>query len=73
MAAVKPRIGLHRSFDERWHSYRGYVLVLDSGQRIAVGPGSHAKHRLTSTGLEGIGGSIPGPTGGPVNNARSAR
>jgi hypothetical protein len=62
VAAVKPRIGLHRSFDERWHSYRGYVLVLDSGQRIAVGPGSHAKHRFRiGDEIEGSGVSIPDP------------
>lgn len=60
--AVKPRIGLHRSFDERWHSYRGYVLVLDDGPRIAVGPGTHAKHRFRiGDEIEGLGVPIPDP------------
>jgi hypothetical protein len=37
-------LGLHRSVDEVWHSYRGYVLVLQDGRRVAVGPGTHEKH-----------------------------
>jgi hypothetical protein len=41
--AVKPRIGLLRSFDEISHSYKGYVLVLD-GLRVAIGPAAHAKN-----------------------------
>jgi hypothetical protein len=49
--SVQPRIRLMRSFDERSHSYLGYVLKLtgtcDRDSRafsVAVGPAAHAKH-----------------------------
>jgi hypothetical protein len=62
VTAVKPRIGLHRSFDEVWHSYRGYVLVLEDGPRVAVGPGTHAKHSFRLGDLvEGFGLPVPDP------------
>ena len=62
VAAVKPRIGLHRSFNEVWHSYRGYVLVLEDGRRVAVGPGAHAKHAFRIGDLiEGAGVPVPDP------------
>jgi len=60
--AVKPRIGLHRSFDEVWHSYRGYVLVLRDGPSVAVGPGTHKKHAFRAGDLvEGVGIPVPDP------------
>jgi hypothetical protein len=47
---VQPRIRLLRSFDERQHSYLGYVLLVrgDAGGvprdfRVGVGKGTHAK------------------------------
>ena len=50
IVAVQPRIRLMRSFDERHHSYQGYVLHVDGtcgGQTgeflIAVGEGAHEK------------------------------
>ena len=43
VAAVKPRIILHRSFDEIWHSYKGYVLVIDD-LRVAIGPSAQDLH-----------------------------
>lgn len=46
VAAVKPRIGLHRSFDQVWHSYRGYVLVLENAPLIAVGQAAHTTHHF---------------------------
>jgi hypothetical protein len=62
VSAVKPRIGLHRSFDEVWHSYRGYVLVLAEGRRVAVGPGTHEKHAFRiGDVIEGVGAPIPDP------------
>jgi hypothetical protein len=49
--AVQPRIRLLRSFDQRSHSYQGYVLRIEGicGGReaeflIAVGKGAQAKH-----------------------------
>lgn len=46
IAAVKPRIGLHRSYDQVWHSYAGYVLVLEDGPRVGIGPGAYRRHRF---------------------------
>lgn len=51
ITAVQPRIRLQRSFDERSHSYLGYVLLLEgsidgetASFAVAVGKGAHAKH-----------------------------
>jgi hypothetical protein len=65
VAAVQPRIRLTRSFDERSHSYLGYVLRIDGtcgGEAgeflIAVGEAAHEKHRF-QTGIELSGCSVP--------------
>jgi hypothetical protein len=62
---VQPRIRLMRSFDERHHSYQGYVLSIDgtcgenAGQfLIAVGKGAHETHSF-HIGMELSGCSIP--------------
>ncbi|MCL5941967.1 MAG: hypothetical protein M1325_00275 [Actinobacteria bacterium] len=54
-----------RSFDERHHSYQGFVLRIDGtcgGQAgeflIAVGEGAHEKHRFQA-GMELVGQSVP--------------
>ena len=51
--AIQPRIRLLRSFDERSHSYPGYVLRImgDLGSEsrefvVAIGKAVHAKHQL---------------------------
>lgn len=51
--AVQPRIRLTRSFDQRSHSYLGYVLRIrgtTDGEAhdftVAVGKGAHEKHRF---------------------------
>jgi len=59
ISAVKPRIGLHRSYDEIWHSYKGYVLVLD-GLRVAIGPTAQAKNAFR------IGDDVEGEGEPPV-------
>jgi hypothetical protein len=53
IVAVQPRIRLMRSFDQRSHSYQGYVLRIHGicgGQAceflIAVGQGAHEKYRF---------------------------
>ncbi len=65
VVAVQPRIRLTRSFDERSHSYLGYVLRIDGtcggdagAFLIAVGEAAHAKHRF-QTGMELVGSSVP--------------
>ena len=65
IVAVQPRIRLTRSFDERSHSYLGYVLRIDGtcgGEAgeflIAVGEAAHEKHRF-QTGMELSGSSVP--------------
>ena len=51
LVSIQPRIGLTRSFDERYHSYLGYCLkiegVIGSEAReftIGVGKAAHQKH-----------------------------
>jgi len=51
--SVQPRIRLMRSFDERSHTYLGYILQIEGviGEEeksfpIALGKGAHAKHQL---------------------------
>ena len=67
VVAVQPRIRLMRSFDERHHSYQGYVLRVDgacgdqSGEfQIAVGKAAQEKHQFC-TGMEVSGLSAPVP------------
>ena len=65
LVGVQPRICLLRSFDERQHSYQGYVIRIEGtcgGEAgeflIAVGKGAHEKHRF-QTGMELSGQSVP--------------
>ena len=67
VVAVQPRIRLMRSFDERHHSYQGYVLRVDgtcgveNGDfQIAIGKTAHEKNRFL-TGMEVSGFSVPVP------------
>jgi hypothetical protein len=64
LVGVQPRIRLLRSFDERQHSYQGYVLRVngtcgtETGEvLVAVGQGSHAKYRFRA-GMELSGQSV---------------
>lgn len=70
IVSVQPRIRLTRSFDERYHSYLGYVLRVTGecdGQLgkflVAVGKKAHEKHKFAE-GMELNGVSVP------VNNTR---
>lgn len=65
LVAVQPRIRLTRSFDERHHSYHGYVLRVDgtcgdeAGEfLVAAGKGAHEKHRFRA-GMDLSGLSVP--------------
>jgi hypothetical protein len=65
LVAVQPRIRLTRSFDERHHSYHGYVLRVEgtfgdeTGEfLVAVGKGAHEKHRFRA-GMYLGGLSVP--------------
>jgi hypothetical protein len=67
IVAIQPRIRLMRSFDERHHSYQGYVLHIDGtcGDekdefQVAIGKGAHEKHQLRA-GMEVSGLAIPVP------------
>ena len=67
IVAVQPRIRLMRSFDERHHSYQGYVLRIDgtcgdeSGVfQIAIGKVTHEKHRFRAD-MEVNGLAVPVP------------
>ena len=65
IVGIQPRIRLLRSFDQRHHSYQGYVIRVDgrcgdeAGEfMIAVGKGAHEKHRFCA-GMQVGGFSIP--------------
>ncbi|MBW2148023.1 MAG: hypothetical protein JRI22_13455 [Deltaproteobacteria bacterium] len=65
LVAVQPRIRLTRSFNERHHSYQGYVLRVDgtcgdeTGEfLIAVGKAAHERHQFR-VGMELSGLSVP--------------
>ena len=65
LVGIQPRIRLTRSFDERQHSYQGYVLRIEGtcGEEtgeflIAVGKSAHEKHRFRA-GMEVSGRSVP--------------
>ena len=67
VVAIQPRIRLMRSFDQRNHSYQGYVLRVDgtcgddAGEfLIAIGKAAQAKHRFRA-GMEVSGQSVPVP------------
>jgi len=64
LLGVQPRIRLLRSFDERHHSYQGYVLRVsgtcgrETGEfLIAVGQGAHEKRRFRA-GMELSGQAV---------------
>lgn len=66
VVAVQPRIQLMRSFDQRSHSYLGYVLRIQGtlGQEtreflVAVGKGAHEKHKFRNGGqVSGLGEAV---------------
>lgn len=65
LASVQPRIRLTRSFDERHHSYLGYVLGVSGrlGEEerellVAIGKGAQAKHTFRASD-EVPGQSVP--------------
>ena len=69
IVSVQPRIRLLRSFDERSHSYLGYVLRIegtignDPGKfRIAVGKAARAKHHFrVDMEVSGLAVPVPDP------------
>ena len=80
VVAVQPRIRLMRSFDERSHSYQGYVLRIDGtiadepGEfMIAIGKAAQAKHRFQA-GMEEVVRLFPSLTRGlrPPDFSRQA-
>jgi hypothetical protein len=70
ITAVKPRIRLMRSFDQKHHTYMGYVLVLNAqvddnewnDLRVALGQKTHEKHQFR------IGDKISGEAHHIVNS-----
>lgn len=69
VVSVQPRIRLLRSFDERSHTYVGYVLRImgtygttNGAFMIAVGKGAHAKHQFqVGMTLSGFAEAVPNP------------
>lgn len=71
LVAVQPRIRLMRSFDQRSHSYLGYMLrvdgTIDDEQReftVGVGKAAHAKHTFQA-------GDVVSGKAAPVADART--
>ena len=67
IVAVQPRIRLMRSFDQRSHSYLGYVFRVEGtiGDEpgefiIAMGKAAHEKHQFR-VGMEASGLAVPIP------------
>ncbi len=65
IVSIQPRIRLMRSFDERSHSYLGYVLRVEGtigdepGEfQVALGKAAQAKHRFRA-GMEASGQAVP--------------
>ncbi len=53
LTSVQPRIRLNRSFDQRSHTYQGYVLRVRGsvgGEKreflVGVGKGEHTRHQI---------------------------
>jgi hypothetical protein len=60
IVSVQPRIRLTRSFDERYHSYLGYCLLVDGEAHefsVGIGKGAHEKHQFR-VGDEVSGASV---------------
>lgn len=79
VTSVQPRIRLLRSFDERSHSYLGYVLRLDGdvgGENreftVAIGKAAQAKHDFM-VGCEVSGEAVPVPDPRPADITTDAR
>ena len=65
ITSAQPRIRLTRSFDQRDHSYLGYVLAVDGtigGEcrqfLVAIGKGAHEKHQI-QIGMSVSGEGVP--------------
>jgi hypothetical protein len=69
VTSIQPRIRLTRSFDERSHSYLGYLLRIEgtlgqgSGEyRIGIGSATHAKYQfLIGDQVKGVGHRVWDP------------
>ncbi|MGH8673850.1 MAG: hypothetical protein ACREVG_06025 [Burkholderiales bacterium] len=67
LLGVQPRIDLLRSFDQRQHSYLGYLLILRgeaSGEArefsVRIGPGAQAKHAFrVGDRVSGVAHPVP--------------
>ena len=69
VTSVQPRIRLTRSFDERSHTYLGYLLRIEGTVggvsaefRVGIGSGTHAKHQFRmGDRVEGLGHRVADP------------
>jgi len=69
ITGVQPRIRLTRSFDERSHTYLGFVLRIagsvggvESVFRVGVGSAAHAKYQFQEgDAVEGVGSRVADP------------
>ena len=69
VTAIQPRIRLTRSFDERSHTYLGYLLRVEgtiggmsAEFRVGIGSGTNAKHQFRiGDHIEGLGHRVVDP------------
>lgn len=69
VTSIQPRIRLLRSFDERTHTYLGYVVRVREGTRgrdedllVAIGAGAQEEHRLrVGDRIAGVGVPVEHP------------
>ena len=69
VTAIQPRIRLTRSFDERSHTYLGYLLRVEgtiggmsAEFRVGIGSGTNAKHQFRiGDRIEGLGHRVVDP------------
>lgn len=69
LLGVQPRIDLTRSFDQRYDSYLGFLLLIEGevggasrSFTVRIGPGAQAKHAFRAGDLvSGIAHAVPDP------------
>ena len=81
VVSIQPRIRLTRSFDERWHTYLGYTLIIDGEadgeeRRFTVGIGKTAQakyqFRVGQT-VSGLAAPVGDPRLEPVDFYRASK
>lgn len=81
VVSVQPRIRLHRSFDQRWHSYLGFVLRIagslgeGAGEfTVGIGKTAQAKHGFQVGAVaQGVSAPVADPRTEPVEHYKTSK